>query len=45
MSLRNGGKMKKKLLIVTMAMALTLSSGITAFAAPVAVGDSAVFDA
>ncbi|MBQ2116063.1 MAG: hypothetical protein II193_05705 [Lachnospiraceae bacterium] len=35
--------MKKKLLIVT--MALTLSSGMTAFASPVAVGDSAVFDA
>jgi hypothetical protein len=37
--------MKKKTLVLTAALSLSLSIGTTAFAAPVAVGDSGVFDA
>lgn len=37
--------MKKKTLALTTALALTLSLGTTAFAAPVATGDGGVFDA
>jgi hypothetical protein len=37
--------MRKKTLVLTTALSLSLSIGTTAFAAPVAVGDSGVFDA